>query len=142
MGVMTGVLLGLGVVALAGPGLSLYGAQGAPAIRSSAQTTETSVQFVTTTNSSEAAVINSVPGTAYSTAAAQNSSAPPKGSTPLFTFSGAGSASPSRVSSIASQPINLTGFALIPIFAAFLFGFVVYRVSKARNEEEEPPEPT
>lgn len=141
LGVIAGVLLGLGVVALAGPGLSLYGAQSASAIPRSAQTTETSVQFVTTTNSSEAAVINSVPGTAYSTAAAQNSSTPPRGPAPLFTFSGAGSVSPSRVSSIARQAINLTGFALLPIFAAFLFGFVLYRVSKARNEKEELPEP-
>jgi hypothetical protein len=45
------------------------------------------------------------------------------------------------VSSIASQPIDLTGFALLPILAAFLFGFAVYRVSRARNQEEGPQDP-
>lgn len=134
LGVMAGVLLGLGVVALAGPGLNLYGAQSASAIPRSAQTNETSVRSAVTTNSSEA-------GAAYSTATVQNSSAPQGVLTPLFTFFGPASVSPSRVSSIARQPIDLTGLALLPILAAFLFGFVLYRVSRARNEEEELPEP-
>jgi hypothetical protein len=46
----------------------------------------------------------------------------------------------SRLDNIARQPITLTGFALLPVFAALLVGFAIYRVSRARNEREEPPE--
>jgi hypothetical protein len=46
----------------------------------------------------------------------------------------------SHLDDIARQPITLTGFALLPVFAALLAGFVLYRVSRARDEREEPPE--
>jgi heme/copper-type cytochrome/quinol oxidase subunit 2 len=48
----------------------------------------------------------------------------------------------SHLDNIARQPITLTGFALLPVFAALLVGFVLYRASRARNETEEPPEAT
>jgi hypothetical protein len=46
----------------------------------------------------------------------------------------------SHLDNIARQPFTLTAFALLPVFAALLVGFVLYRVSRARNEREEPPE--
>ncbi len=46
----------------------------------------------------------------------------------------------SHLDNIARQPIILTGFAFLPVFAALLVGFVLYRVSRTRNEREEPPE--
>jgi hypothetical protein len=46
----------------------------------------------------------------------------------------------SHLDNIARQPITLTGFALLPVFAALLVGFALYRVYRVRNEREEPPE--
>ena len=46
----------------------------------------------------------------------------------------------SHLDNMARQPITLTGFALLPVFAALLVGFAFYRVSRVRNEREEPPE--
>lgn len=120
LGVMAGVLLGLGVVALAGSGLNLYTMQASSVRTSSNQTYGTSTQSVTTTNAN---------GTQ---AAFSGTDTTPK--------SMAGAAPLSQVKSIAGQPIALTGFVLLPIFAAFLFGFVLYRVSRMYDEGEERSE--
>jgi len=110
LGVMAGVLLALGVVALTGSGFNPY-----------------------TSNTSGAPVSNPVSGTTSSTATGQ------EGQNPTFSAS-VGAVHLSQVNSIAKQPVTLTGFVLLPIFAAFLFGFILYRASKVRNEEEEAPE--
>jgi len=135
LGVLAGVLLGLGVVALAGSGLNLYGAQAPSATRSPPLYAYTSLQSATTASTSRTQAPRSVFGVSSSTATAQNSSnllGLPNSSSSFE----AGMASLSQVNSIVRQPINLTGFALLPVLAAFLFGFVLYRMSKTRNEEE------
>ncbi len=43
----------------------------------------------------------------------------------------------SRVNSIAQQPALSNAFLLIPVFAAFLVGALVYRVSNGSNRESE-----
>ena len=116
MGVMAGVLLALGVVVLAGSGLNPYASNtnGVPWAAGGSVTTST-----TTTG--------------------RSSSTGQEGQKYLFGFA-VGPAPLSQVSSIDKQPVALTGFVLLPIFAAFLLGFVLYRVSRVREEEEEPPE--
>jgi hypothetical protein len=47
----------------------------------------------------------------------------------------------SHVSSIARQPLLISLAAFLPVVAAVLFGGVLYRVSKARQDEEAPPVP-
>jgi hypothetical protein len=118
LGVMAGLLLALGVVALAGSGLNQYVMQASSPKSSLNPTTVTSARSMTTASSSGdsgSKTTNSSPG--YTT----------EGATPLF----------SHLDSFARQPVALTGFVLLPIFAALLFGFVLYRISRVRNEEEE-----
>lgn len=110
LGVMAGVLLALGVVALTGSGFNPY-----------------------VSNTGEVPVSYIFSGTIPSTTTGQ------QGQGSIFSVNGL--ATPlSQVSSIAKQPATLTGFVLLPILAAFLFGFILYRASKVRNEEEEAPE--
>jgi hypothetical protein len=75
----------------------------------------------------------------YSTTTGQspNSGLEVRNLTTGFTF---GPAALAQVNSIATQPVTLTGFALLPVFAALLFGFALYRLNKARNEDEESSE--
>ena len=41
---------------------------------------------------------------------------------------------PSRVDSLSAQPVALTGIVLLPVLAAFLFGIVLYRTSRDKND--------
>ena len=139
LGVVAGVLLGLGIVALASSGISPYGMRAASPTPTLYTTNGTSTQSVTTTNTFGASVAPRGSNTTFGVDVGQISSTGQKGQTNLA--SSAGAAAPlSQVKSIARQPITLTGFVLLPIFAALLFGFVLYRVSRVRNEREEPPE--
>jgi len=140
LGMVAGVLLGLGVVALAGPGLNMYGTQSSSAAPSHSSYTYTSLQSATATNTSGAQEPYSVLGTSSSTLSSQNTSNATEVLNSSFGFS-AGFTTVSQVNSIVRPPINLTGYALLPVLAAFLFGFVLYRVSRTRNEEEEISEP-
>jgi hypothetical protein len=115
LGLVAGVLLGLGVVALAGSGFSASSTPAAPIQTGLDQTIVTSTQTATTTSAS------GTPGELLWTAAA----------VPV-----AGAASVSQVSSIPHQPIALTGIAFLPVVGAGVFGFVLYRISRARDEEE------
>jgi len=133
LGVMAGVLLGLGVITLAGPGLSLYGAQSSSTSPSSPSAAYTSLQPATTTGTSGAQMPFSASGTISPTTTRQNSTNARGVQNSSMEF-GADLASISQVNSIARQPINFTGLALLPVLAAFLFGFVFYRVSRPRNE--------
>lgn len=133
LGVMAGVLLGLGIV-LAGLGLGSYGGQYASFTGNPVLTTSTSVQYVKT-NASGTWYIPSGVGTASS------NSTNDQGRWVLMYSPNAVQADvASHLDNIARQPITLTGFALLPIFVALLVGFVLYRVSRARGEREEPPE--
>jgi cobalamin biosynthesis Mg chelatase CobN len=137
---MAGVLLGLGVVALTGPGSNLFGAQSPSATYNPPSRTDASLQTAATTSAGGAQTPYSVYGATSSTTTGQNASNSAGAQNPSL-GSRADIASPSQVNSIASQPINLTGLALLPVLAAFLLGFVLYRVSRTRDEEEDLPEP-
>ncbi len=140
LGVMAGVLLGLGVVALAGPGLNLYGTESSATTPNSPSVAYTSLQSATTASTTGTRMPFSGSGTTSPTTTGQNSTIARGVANASLGFY-ADIASVSQVNSIARQSISLTGFAFIPVLAALLFGFVLYRVSKARNEEEHLPEP-
>ncbi|MGD0146161.1 MAG: hypothetical protein ABSB53_04835 [Nitrososphaerales archaeon] len=110
LGVIAGVLLALGVVALVGSGLNPH----------ASNTGEVPASYI-------------FYGTNLSTATGQ------QGQGSIFSINGLATP-PSQVSSVAKQPATLTGFVLLPILVAFFLGFVLYRVSRVRLEEEEPPE--
>jgi hypothetical protein len=97
------------------------------------------VQTVTTTISGVTVVYSMAPETAYSTTGGLSSSPGQQGqnSTASVIF---GSTDLAQVSNIAKQPATLTGFALLPVFAALVFGFALYRVYRGRDKEEESPE--
>jgi hypothetical protein len=124
LGVITGVLLGLGVVALASSGINPYGTHTTMPQYRVLFTNSTSTQSWNTANTFGSSGAAPVANMTLGTIAGQ-----PVNAAPL-----------SQVNSVVRQPITLTGFVLLPILAAFLFGFVLYRVSRARNEGEEPPE--
>ena len=136
LGVMAGVLLGLSVF-LAGSGLGSYGGlyasfTGNPVVTTS---TSTSGQYAVKTNASGTWYMPSGAGTTSS------NSTKGQGGWVLVPGTKAVPADvASHLDNIARQPITLTGFALVPVFAALLVGFLLYRVSRARNEREEPPE--
>jgi hypothetical protein len=109
---MAGVLLALGVVALTGSGLNPHAMQATSPTSNPNQTTGTSARSMTTTGTSGA------PATASGSDTTNYS--------PGYTTEGAASLY-SHLNSLARQPITLTGFVLLPIFAALLFGFVLYR---------------
>ncbi|MGD0477665.1 MAG: hypothetical protein ABSB29_05805 [Nitrososphaerales archaeon] len=135
LGVMAGVLLGLSIV-LAGSGLGSYGGLGASITANPVLTTSTntSVQYVKT-NASGTWYIPSGIGTASS-----NSTKGQGGWVLMYGTNAVRADVASHLDNIARQPFTLTAFALLPVFAALLVGFVLYRVSRARNEREEPPE--
>ena len=134
LGVMAGVLLGLSI-ALAGSGLSSHGGlyasfAGNPVLTTS---TSTSVQYVKTNAS----------GTWYIPSGTGISSNLTNDQSGWVLMSGPNAVQAdvaSHLDNIARQPITLTGFALLPVFTALLVGFVLYMVSRARNEREEPTE--
>jgi hypothetical protein len=132
---MAGVLLGLGVV-LAGSGLSsssgLYASfTGNPVLTTS---TSISVQYVKTNASGTWYIPSGVGKT-------NSNSTNGQGEWVLMPPGNAVQADiASHLDNIARQPITLTGFALLPVFAALLVGFVLYRVYRVRNETEEPPQ--
>jgi hypothetical protein len=143
LGVMVGIMLGLGVVALAGSGLNLHAMQTASAQPNFSQTNGNSTQSATIMQTASAQPnFSQTNGSSTWFVTATNAS---QGSVALHgngtTFgSMVGKAPLSQVKSIAKQPIALTGFVLLPVFAAFLLGFVFYKVSRIRNEKEERPE--
>ncbi|MGP8056902.1 MAG: hypothetical protein ACLP9K_04795 [Nitrososphaerales archaeon] len=135
LGVMAGVLLGLSLV-LAGSGLGSYGGQYASFAGNPALTTSTSTSVLSTkTNAS---------GVWYFTSVAGIASSNPTNDQGRWVLVPGPSAVQANIAShldnMARQPITLTGFALLPVFAALLVGFAFYRVSRVRNEREEPPE--
>ncbi|MGD0318136.1 MAG: hypothetical protein ABSB56_00345 [Nitrososphaerales archaeon] len=135
LGVMAGVLLGLSLV-LAGSGLGSYGGQYASFAGNPALTTSTSTSVLSTkTNAS---------GIWYFTSVAGIASSNPTNDQGRWVLVPGPSAVQANIAShldnMARQPITLTGFALLPVFAALLVGFAFYRVSRVRNEREEPPE--
>jgi hypothetical protein len=135
LGVIAGVLLGLSMV-LTGSGIGSYGGLEASFTANRVVTTSTSisVQYVKT-NTSGVWYIPSGIGTASA-----NFSKDQGGWVPMYGTSTVGADVASHLDSIARQPITLTGFALLPVFAALLVGFVFYSTSRARNERGEPPE--
>jgi hypothetical protein len=124
LGVMAGVLLAIGVVALASSGLNMYVKQVTLPKSSPGQPTGASTRSTTTNTNGFPANISGSNTTDFS------SNSGTRGLAPFY----------SNLNSIAKQPVTLTGFVLLPVFAALLFGFVLYRVSKVRNEGEELPE--
>jgi hypothetical protein len=135
LGVMAGVLLGLSLV-LAGSGLGSYGGPYASFAGNQVLTTSTSTSALyTKTNAS---------GIWYFTSGASTASSNSTNNQGKWILMPSPSAAQANIAShldnIARQPITFTGFALLPVFAALLVGFVLYRVSRARNEREEPPE--
>jgi len=135
LGVMAGVLLGLSLV-LAGSGLGSYGGSYASFTGSPVLTTNT--------NTSVLSVKTNASGVWYFISGrniASPNSTKSQDEWVLMPSANAASADiASHLDNIARQPITLTGFALLPIFAALLVGFLLYRVSRARNQREEPPE--
>ena len=105
--------MGLGVVAFAGNGLYLSGAQ-----NSGVQPGGTT-QIVTTAQ----------PGTEVSTNETSASTA-----VNVMNF---GPAADSQVKNIDRQPVTLTLLALVPVLAASLFGLMLYTTSKKRDEAKE-----
>lgn len=132
---MVGVLLGLSIV-LAGSGLGSYSGLYASFTANPVLTTKTntSVQYVKTNAS----------GTWYIPYGISNTSSnSTKGQGGWVLMSGTNAVQAdvaSHLDNIARQPITLTGLALLPVFAALLIGFVLYRVSRARTEIEDHPE--
>ena len=132
LGVLAGVLLGLGVVALSATSFVPFGALHVPStsndlytLRQASTTTGTnSVPAAgSASNSTKTATSETTSGSAQYLQIESNG--PAGGSSPLY----------SRLDSIAQQPVTLTGFVLLPIFMAFLFGFVLYRASRGRGDE-------
>jgi hypothetical protein len=122
LGVIAGILLGLGIIALASSassGLNPFITQASNG-PTSLPPNGTSGQYVITITTSRVPVLVTMTGTT-STASARAAS--------VY----------SNFDNIARQPITLIGFVLLPVFAALLFGFVVYRISRVRNEREETP---
>jgi hypothetical protein len=140
LGVVAGVLLGLGVVVLASSGVNPLMMPAATLGPTPFQTNGTSTESVATTSTSGAPVYSIPSGSASTTTVSQSSSTGQGSQKNALAFVATVPAGFSHLNNIARQPIALGGFVLLPIFAALLFGFVVYRVSRARNEEEEPPE--
>ena len=138
-GVVAGVLLALGIVVLASSGLNQYGMHAASPAPIPFMTNASSIRSVTTTNSSGVPVKVPASNETFGTTVGQVSSTGQKGQMRLSTPA-VGAAPLSQVSSIARQSITLTGFVLLPVFAALLFGFVVYRISRAGNEKDEDSE--
>jgi hypothetical protein len=140
LGVVAGVLLGLGVVALASSGLNPFMMPAATFGPTSPQTNGASTQSATTTHTSGAPV-HSIPSGTTSTITSSQSSSTGQGSQNIsLAFLANVPADSSHLDNIARQPITLTGLVLLPIFAALLFGLVLYRVSRVHNERDEPPE--
>ncbi|MGD0318556.1 MAG: hypothetical protein ABSB56_02520 [Nitrososphaerales archaeon] len=135
LGVAAGVLLGLSLV-LAGSGLGTYGGPYASFAGNPVVTTSTSTSVLSTKTNATGIWL-------FTTGASitGSSSTNEQGKWILAPSPSAVQADvASRLDNIARQPITLTGFALLPVFAALLVGFAIYRVSRARNEREEPPE--
>lgn len=135
LGVVVGVLMGLGIV-LAGSGLGSLGGPyasftGNPVLTTS---TSTSVQYVKT-NASGIYYVPSGAGAANS-----NSTNGQEGWVLIPTTNAVRADVASHLDNIARQSITLTGFALLPVFAALLVGFALYSASRARNERKEPLE--
>ena len=135
LGVVAGVLLGLGI-ALAGSGLGSYGGPyasftGNPVVTTS---TSTSGQYAVKTNASGTWYIPSGAGTASNSTKGQG------GWVLMPSTSAVGADVASHLDNMARQPITLTGLALLPVLAALLVGFVLYSVSRTRNERKEPSE--
>ena len=137
LGVLAGALLGLGVV-LAGSGIGPYSGLAASFNASPDQATHlsTSVQYVTTTNASG---VWYVPARGVTNGSTLTNG---QGGENYNFAVNAANIPVSQLGNIARQPITLTGFALLPIFAALLFGFVLYWVPRARKATEEPSEPS
>jgi len=134
LGVIMGVLLGIGVVALAGPGLNLSAAQFAGPTYPPNQTSIASGQTTTTST-----VETPSPGSATSTSLTTTHN-PGTGPSAIFNANGPAVAQAAQVDNIPKQSAGLTGLVFLPVFAALMFGFVLYRVSKRRNAEAESPE--
>jgi hypothetical protein len=133
LGVVAGVLLGLGVIALTGPGLNPAATLGTFSSLSPEQTTYTSMKTMTTMTST------GVPRAATGSNTTASNSSNGQGERYFLFWVGSSAVVPaSHLDGLAQQPISLTGFVLLPIFAAFLLGFVLYRASKGHNEEESP----
>ncbi len=134
LGVIVGVLLGLGVVVLAGPGVGVFSAQYGQFAASSPQPGHGE----TTMTTSGTPVLVSGSNTTYSVTTTQSSStiSSAQAAPSAFLF---GTPVEAQINSIARQPVTQTGVVFIPVLAAFLFGFVVYRVSGARKRKEEAP---
>ena len=140
LGVVAGVLLGLGIVALASSGVNPLMMPAATLGPTPLQTNGTSTQSVATTSTSGAPVYSIPSGSTSTTTVSQSSSTGQGSQKNALSFVANVPTGFSHLNNIAKQPITLGGFVLLPIFAALLFGFVVYRVTRVRNEEEEPPE--
>jgi len=125
LGVIAGVMLGLGVVALTGSSLSPHIMQAASPMSTLDQSTGTSAESMATTNTSGASASVSGSGTI------NYASSPPTGGVATLY---------SHLNVVARQPIALTGFVLLPIFAAFLLGFILYKAFGVRNERDESAE--
>jgi hypothetical protein len=133
LGVVAGVLLGLGVVVLAGPGLNPAATWGNFSSLSPEQATYTSMKTVTTMTST------GVPRAAIGSNTTVSNSTDGQGERYFLFWAGSSAVVPaSHLDGLAQQPISLTGFVLLPIFAAFLLGLALYRASKGRSEEESP----
>lgn len=138
VGVLAGLLLGLGVIILSAPSLNLISTQyTTPTLPAYLSVNTTLVSTTSNTSGNSQSVGPS--GTISSTTTSGNSNTGQQGKSlsPSATF---GVANYAQVSGFVRQPVMQTGFVLLPVLAAFLFGFMLYRASKIRNKEIEPPE--
>jgi hypothetical protein len=140
LGVIAGLLLGLGVVALTSSGINSYGTHATQPRAILFVTNGTRIQSTNATNTIGSSAAFSGSNTTFTVIEGQTSST---GEGPTHLAGITAKAAPvSQMNSIARQPITLTGVVLLPILAALLFGFVFYRVSRVRNEGEGRTEAT
>jgi len=136
LGLIAGVILGLGVIVLASPGINFNGTQFAGVSTPASQASILSTRTVTMTSAGLTVVLTVGETTSYSSASEYPITN--GGTTANATFGVP--VDYVEVNNIPKQPISVTGFVLIPVFAALLFGFVLYRISKTRNDRERPSE--
>jgi len=131
LGVLAGLLLGLGVVVLTGPGLSLAGAGYVPNSTGTGPSS-TPEQVVTITNTSGAYVYTVVLSSTNTATSGQAAGQGGK-STPAPVERAAAYA---QVSNLVKQPAIQTGYAILPVALALVIGGVLYKASRRQIDTD------
>ncbi len=141
LGIFAGVLLGLAVVVPSGfVAFGTFGSFSAGPSPASLNKVSTTMSSSTTSiaTSSGAVPAYTTNSTVSATASTTSSSQTSTSQGPYDLVSSASAATPhaSRLDSIVAQPILVTGFVLLPVLVALLFGLVLYTTSSASRRKD------